>query len=214
MSIDTGKIIADEKTELTAGKAEVKKAPPPSLSQGGNGGLASITRRVALDSLHPDPANARKHDERNIAAISASLRQFGQVEPLVVQASTGKVIGGNGRLEAMRKDGATHADVVELDIDDTQATALGIALNRIIDVGAKYVPGYQLRYVYFLDPAYRAKLSVPEVAFSEIQKRGAGMYRGQSRAGSDPVDTPGVQPGEGGSTPTPALSLCEGVALA
>ena len=49
--------------------------------------------RVPLDSIHLDPANARAHDERNLDAIKASLQQWGQAEPLVVQAESRKVIG-------------------------------------------------------------------------------------------------------------------------
>ena len=94
--------------------------PPPRMN----------LRRARLAELHPDPANARKHDGRNLDAISASLKQFGQVEPLVVQKSTGKVIGGNGRLEVLRRAGETECDIVEVDVDDVQAAALGIALNR------------------------------------------------------------------------------------
>lgn len=86
--------------------------------------------RVALDDLNQDPANVRTHGEKNLMAIRGSLEQFGQVEPLVVQAGTGKVVGGNGRVDAMRSLGWTHADVVVLELTDTQATALGIALNR------------------------------------------------------------------------------------
>ena len=93
-------------------------------------------RRIALGELHNDPANVRTHDERNLSAIAGSLKQFGQVEPLVVEKGTGKVIGGNGRLEAMRALGWTHADVVELEMSPTQATALGIALNRTAELAA------------------------------------------------------------------------------
>lgn len=75
--------------------------------------------------------------------------------------------------------------------------------------GAKRVPGFQLRYLYFLNPAARDRLTVPILPFSEIDKRGAGMYKGkqriQSRAGGDTTDTPVFQTGEGGSTPTSAL---------
>ena len=88
------------------------------------------TVRVRIDTLYPDPANVNTHDERNMRAIMGSLRQFGQVEPLVVQKSTRKVIGGNGRLEAMRQLGIVECDIVELDIGNVEATALGIALNR------------------------------------------------------------------------------------
>jgi len=88
------------------------------------------TRRVRLTDLHADPANARRHPDENMAAITASLQRFGQAEPLVVQRDSGRVIGGNGRLAAMRELGWTECDVVELEVDDLQATALGIALNR------------------------------------------------------------------------------------
>ena len=87
-------------------------------------------RRVPLDAIHPDPANARLHPERNVAAIKASLSRFQQVEPLVVQRSTQRLIAGHGRVEAMRALGWTEADIVEVDVDDTTAAALGIALNR------------------------------------------------------------------------------------
>lgn len=90
-----------------------------------------VIRRVPLDSLHVDPANARSHPERSIEAIKASLVRFGAAEPLVVHRPTGRVIGGNGRLVAMRHLGWTHADVVELEISEIQATALSIALNRV-----------------------------------------------------------------------------------
>jgi DNA modification methylase len=87
-------------------------------------------RRVTTASLVLDPANARLHPEENLKAIIASLRRFGQAEPLVVQKGTGRVIAGNGRLVAMRKLGWTACDIVEIEADDLTATALGIALNR------------------------------------------------------------------------------------
>jgi DNA modification methylase len=96
------------------------------------GGLT--IRKVKLGDLHQDPANARAHDARNLEAIRASLTRFGQAEPLVVQAGSGRVIGGNGRLEAMRSLGWTDCDVVELELGETQATALGIALNRTAEL--------------------------------------------------------------------------------
>ncbi len=40
--------------------------------------------------------------------------------------------------------------------------------------------GKQLRYVYFLDKSYQEKLTVPILPFSDIDKQGAGMYKGQA----------------------------------
>lgn len=99
-----------------------------------------IIRRVSLDTLHLDPGNARQHGERNLDSIRGSLARFGQAEPLVVRKGTGRVIGGNGRLVAMKALGWTEADVVELDLDDTQATALGIALNRTAELAEWDLP--------------------------------------------------------------------------
>ena len=87
-------------------------------------------KTVKLSELHEDPANARLHPDENLADIRASLKEFGQVEPLIVHKATGKVIGGNGRLKVMRSLGWEECDVALVDMNDMKATALGIALNR------------------------------------------------------------------------------------
>ena len=45
--------------------------------------------------------------------------------------------------------------------------------------GGKILEGYQLRYIYFIDKSYRAKLTVSEIPFSKIDELNAGMYRGK-----------------------------------
>ena len=39
--------------------------------------------------------------------------------------------------------------------------------------------GFQLRYIYFLNPQARERLAVPILPFSKIEEMGAGMYRGE-----------------------------------
>ena len=52
--------------------------------------------------------------------------------------------------------------------------------NKYLDyVGAKPIPGFQLRYMYFIDPKARKRLTVPEIPFSKIDELGAGMYKGE-----------------------------------
>ena len=72
--------------------------------------------------------------------------------------------------------------------------------------GAVKLPGFQLRYIYFLDPTARERLTVPVLPFSEIDRRGAGMYKGKPRAGSEAVSRQSFQTEDGGSIPTSALS--------
>ena len=47
--------------------------------------------------------------------------------------------------------------------------------------GWRATKGFQLRYVYFLNPDARQRLTVPILPFSKIDEMGAGMYRGQVR---------------------------------
>ena len=66
-----------------------------------------------------------------------------------------------------------------------QSQALGVphkyrTRNAWVKLGAEFIKGYQLRYIYFLDKHYRDKLTVPVLPYSEIDKRGAGMYKGQN----------------------------------
>ena len=60
-------------------------------------------------------------------------------------------------------------------------------------MGAKPIPGFQLRYIYFIDPACRARLMVPIIPFSKIDELGAGMYRGEkvTQAERHSIITPG-----------------------
>lgn len=59
--------------------------------------------------------------------------------------------------------------------------------------GAKPIEGNQLRYIYLIDKT--CKITVPILPFSEIDKQGAGMYKGEKitlqerRALSDEVDS-------------------------
>jgi len=71
-------------------------------------------------------------------------------------------------------------------------------------IGATRLPGFQLRYIYFLDPTSRERLTVPIIPFSEIEKRGAKMYKGKRPAG-EKVSHPAIQSEVGGSIPTAGL---------
>lgn len=72
--------------------------------------------------------------------------------------------------------------------------------------GATSLPGYQLRYIYFLNPEAKARLTVPILPFDEIEKRGATMYLGRTKPSSEAAD---FQSEEGGAIPTRALHIEE-----
>jgi len=81
------------------------------------------------------------------------------------------------------------------------ASVTGLAKH----LGGKVLRGYQLRYIYFVHPNERQNLTVPVLPFSEIERRGAGMYRGKKRAASIDSDATVIQTEKGGAIPTAAL---------
>lgn len=69
--------------------------------------------------------------------------------------------------------------------------------------GGVLAEGYQLRYVYLLQPGL--KLTVPELPYSAIAEAGARMYKGMRVKPSS--EAAGFQPAEGGAEPTHAHQL-------
>ena len=51
------------------------------------------------------------------------------------------------------------------------------SMKRFKDVGWKPIDGFQLRYIYLIDKT--CEITVPILPFSEIDKQGAGMYKGK-----------------------------------
>jgi ParB-like chromosome segregation protein Spo0J len=84
---------------------------------------------VKVADLSNDPANARKHGEKNIATIVASLRRFGQQKPIVVDSS-GVVRAGNGTLEAAKQLGWDTIEIQRTELTSSDAIAYAIADNR------------------------------------------------------------------------------------
>jgi ParB-like chromosome segregation protein Spo0J len=74
---------------------------------------------VPIGDLVPHPENQRLSD---VEAIAASLERFGQVRPIVVQASSGYVVAGNHLLATARELGAERVAAVRVDLDDEDAT--------------------------------------------------------------------------------------------
>lgn len=89
-----------------------------------------IIETVLIDDLELDPANARKHDDKNLKAIAESLSQFGQRKPIVVWGM--RVIAGNGTLVAARSLGWKEILVakVPVDWDEQRVMAYALADNR------------------------------------------------------------------------------------
>ena len=77
----------------------------------------------------------------------------------------------------------------------------GASLAPFLAAGARPLPGYQLRYVRFIDPGWVDRLAVPVIPFASIPDA-VRMYRGQRVS---PERGAGVHPAKGGADPTLTL---------
>jgi ParB-like chromosome segregation protein Spo0J len=84
-----------------------------------------------VDSLRPDPNNARIHSDKQVQQIAESIRTFGFIVPFVVDDHL-QVILGHGRLLACKLLGKKSVPVIRLsDLSEYQRLALMIADNQL-----------------------------------------------------------------------------------
>lgn len=91
---------------------------------------------VALDKLIPYVNNARTHSPEQIGKLRSSLREFGFINPVIIDRDFG-IIAGHGRVLAAREEGITEVPCVFVDhLTEAQKKAYIIADNRMaLDAG-------------------------------------------------------------------------------
>ena len=92
------------------------------------------TRQVPLGTLVEYAGNAKIHDEANIEAIRASIRRFGNCDPIGVWTNEQgelEIVEGHGRKLALEAEGYEYADVIMLDhLTDEERRAYTLAHNQ------------------------------------------------------------------------------------
>ena len=84
-----------------------------------------------VEDLIPYVNNSRKHSDEQVAQISASIKEFGWTNPILIDG-TNSIIAGHGRLMAARKLKMDEVPTIELGhLTDTQRKALVIADNKL-----------------------------------------------------------------------------------
>ncbi len=92
------------------------------------------TKIVKLADIKPAPYNPREEltaRDYEYKALAASIDENGLVLPLIVNKRDGYLVGGHQRLNVLLANGETETNAVIVDLDEAQAKALCIALNKI-----------------------------------------------------------------------------------
>ena len=100
------------------------------------GKMTSEMQLISIAKLVPYQNNARTHSPAQIQKLRSSLREFGFVNPVIIDRDY-NVIAGHGRIAAAREEGITEVPCVFADhLTDAQKKAYIIADNRMaMDAG-------------------------------------------------------------------------------
>jgi ParB family chromosome partitioning protein len=92
-------------------------------------------RRVAIEFLHPNPRNPRRHfAAAELDELAASIKERGVIQPIAVRPApsangTFEIIAGERRWRAAQRAGIHDVPVVVLEVSDAEALELAIIEN-------------------------------------------------------------------------------------
>ena len=93
-------------------------------------------KTVLVSSLIPYVRNSRTHSDEQVTKIAASIKEFGFLNPVIIDGENG-IVAGHGRVMAAQKLGLTELPCIEAShLTDAQRRAYIIADNRLaLDAG-------------------------------------------------------------------------------
>jgi len=98
-------------------------------------GKATEYTRVAVDKLIPYVNNAKQHSDSQVTKIASSIREFGFLNPVLIDASY-NVIAGHGRILAAKKLQMDEVPCLFVEgLTDAQRKAYILADNRLSELG-------------------------------------------------------------------------------
>ena len=94
-------------------------------------GKATEYTRVTVDKLIPYVNNAKQHSDSQVTKIASSIREFGFLNPVLIDADY-NVIAGHGRILAAKKLGLDEVPCLFVEgLSDAQRKAYILADNRL-----------------------------------------------------------------------------------
>ena len=93
-----------------------------------------VIQTLPVGKLVPADYNPRKDlkpGDPEYEKLKRSIAEFGYVEPVIWNKTTGHVVGGHQRLKVLIDTGVTEAECVVVEMSEKKEKALNVALNKI-----------------------------------------------------------------------------------
>ena len=88
-------------------------------------------KQIKLSELHPYEQNAKKHTEKQVKQVAASIKRFGFNQPLVVDKNN-EIVVGHGRYLAAQTLGLQEAPCIKIeDLTQEEVEAYRLADNKL-----------------------------------------------------------------------------------
>jgi ParB-like chromosome segregation protein Spo0J len=121
---------------IRSGETKMQASAHSSPEKNPRSGPALAIQDLPIESLKPDPKNARQHSAKQIRQIADSIEAFGFNVPILVDADL-NVIAGHGRLLACKRLGWREVPTIRLEhLSETQRRAFMIADNRLTEIAS------------------------------------------------------------------------------
>ena len=160
-------------------------------------------RWLPVESLTPDPENARVHGPRQIARIADSIAAFGFNVPVLIDGK-GAVLAGHGRVLAARRLGLSEVPTIALEhLSQPERRAFMIADNRLAELASwdDRRLRVELGALKSLDLDFSLEATGFELDEIELKidpriKSGGSRAPGKRPAAASPKASPVAQPGD------------------
>ena len=123
---------------------------------------------ASIDALKPYPRNARTHSNKQIGQIADSIKEFGFINPVLIDGDN-QIIAGHGRVLAAQLIGMSEVPILRFDhLTEAQKRAYILADNKIAEnAGWDFeVLAIELEGLITLNPQFDIELSgfdTPEI---------------------------------------------------
>lgn len=143
---------------------------------------------VSIETLSPNPRNARTHSKKQLKKIAASIRSCGFIGAIIVD-ETGTILAGHGRWLAAQMVGLAEVPTVRIDhLSPARKRAYVLADNRIAEQAGwdREILAIEFGELGELLPSEGLHISLTGFDAGEIDAVIGDMEDGNS----DPVDAP------------------------
>lgn len=135
--------------------------------------MAAVAFRCAaiehmpISQLKPSSRNARTHDERQMTVLKASMREFGFMNPVLIDEHD-EIIVGHGRVEAAKQIGIRKVPAIRIEgLSADQIRAYRIADNRIAELAGwdREILAIELQHL----EAIEIEFSIETIGFTPVE---------------------------------------------